>query len=121
MAELPKNACLTCLGSGEVSSERGPAVCPDCDGTGRVGALYRRGELRLRSIERKLERMDGELHADIAWLVDETRRYREHLLRIVAHAQDTPNDDPIIRSIRAEGIDALGLYERAGTVPPKVP
>lgn len=108
---MEKGTCLSCLGSGEISSERGPTGCPDCDGTGKIGSIFRTNEQRLRQIEATVSRTSGEAAVDINWLVVELRRSRDALLKILTAAQDGDESDSLLAQIRFEANEALGVYE----------
>lgn len=112
MKDLPQGTCLTCLGSGEVSSERGPARCVDCDGTGKLGSIFRRNEARLRQIENSLDGREGETALDLRWLAGELRRSRDALLKVMTAAQDGNAEDELLANIRFEANEALGVYEK---------
>jgi hypothetical protein len=110
MKELEEGTCLTCLGGGEVSSERGLANCPDCDGTGKIGDIFRRTEHRLREVEKKVARQDGEAATDVRWLITELRMCRDSLLKVMTAAQDGSSNDELLRRIQFEANEALGVY-----------
>jgi hypothetical protein len=108
--QITQETCLTCLGGGEVSSERGISGCPDCDGTGKVGDVYLRTEHQLREIEARSARLSGEAAADVIWLVGELRRSRQALLKALTAAQDGNDGDDLIARIRFEANEALKIY-----------
>ena len=110
MKELEQGTCLTCLGGGEVSSERGPTKCPDCDGTGKIGDIFSRTEHRLREVEKKVARQDGEAASDVRWLITELRICRDSLLKVMTAAQDGSGNDELLRRIQFEANEALGVY-----------
>lgn len=66
----------------------------------------------MRSIEQKLDRMDGELGRDLTWLTDELRRTRETLFKVLAMAQEEESSPEHRRAIWLEANETLGLYER---------
>jgi len=107
---LEEGTCLTCLGSGEVSNERGLSRCPDCDGTGKIGDIFSRNEHRLREIEQKTTRLTGEAGEDTHWLIVELRRSRAALLKVMTAAQDGASDDELLRRIQFEANEVLGVY-----------
>ncbi len=109
---MDKGTCLSCLGSGVISSERGPSRCPDCDGTGKIGSVFRRNEQRLRKIEEAVLRATGEAALDSKWLVDELRRSRDALLKVLTAAQDGDASDALLAQIRFEANEVLGVYEK---------
>ncbi len=106
---ITQETCLTCLGSGEVSSERGLAGCPDCDGTGKVGDVYRRAEQQVREIEVRASRLTGEAAADVGWLIGELRRSRSALLKVLTAAQEVEGDE-LIKRIRFVANESLQIY-----------
>lgn len=110
MNEITQETCLTCLGGGEVSSERGMTACPDCDGTGQVGDVYLRTEHQVREIEARANRLTGEAAADLSWLVSELRRTRQALLKVLTAAQDAHEGDDLSTRIRFEANDVLRIY-----------
>jgi len=108
--EEDSGRCATCYGTGEIVSEGGGSVCPDCLGRGRASG----GELvewRLRDIERA-HRPHAECKADVEWLVFELRRHRAALLEVHTRCQDTPDDSPLVRELKHVTNDALGLYQK---------
>lgn len=116
MNEITTETCLTCLGGGEVSSERGVSTCPDCDGTGKVGDVYVRTEHHLREVEARVARMSGEAAAEVGWLVVELRRTRQAMLKVLTAAQDAGESNDLIARIRFEANEALKIYR---VEPPK--
>jgi hypothetical protein len=113
MDQIEEGTCLTCLGTGEVSSERGLARCDDCDGTGRIGSEFVRSEQRMRQIEARLARLSGEAALDCQWLIGELRRSREALLNVMTIAQDGDQNDELLRRVRFEFNEAAGIYPAA--------
>lgn len=112
MNEIEEGTCLSCLGTGEVSSERGLARCEDCDGSGKIGSVFIRNEQRVREIERRCQKLSGEAKDDAQWLVLELRQTRGALVKIMTAAQDGPEDNELLQRILFEAIDALGMYAR---------
>ena len=116
MNELERGTCLSCLGSGEVSSERGLARCPDCDGLGKIGSEFKRSEQRLREIEGRAHTLQGESASDVKWLIGDLRRYREVLVRVMTAAQDGASADAgdeaveLLRRIQFEVNEVLEIY-----------
>jgi hypothetical protein len=115
MTELSRETCLSCLGSGEVSSERGLARCPDCDGEGKIRALHSRNEQRIRKIEARTQRLSGEAAEDTQWLIGELRRLRVALFDAMAVAQEMANKDgsdaeALLHRIQFEANEVLGIY-----------
>lgn len=110
MNEIAEDTCLTCLGAGEVSSERGVARCDDCDGTGKIGSIFRRNEQRIRQIESHLSRLSGEAALDSQWLILELRRCRAALVNVMTAAQDAEQEDDVFAQVRFFANEALGMY-----------
>ena len=110
MNELEKDTCLTCLGAGEVSSERGVARCPDCDGSGKIGDIYLTNENRLRAIEERANQMTGQAAEDVNWLVTELRGSRAALLKVMTAAQEGSAENELLRRIQFEANVSLGVY-----------
>lgn len=113
MSQFEEGTCLTCLGTGETSSERGLATCPDCDGSGRIGSIFMRNEQRMRQIEGHVKRLSGEAQLDTQWLVAQLRRTRDALVKVMTAAQDGPSEDELLKRIRFEANEALGMYPRS--------
>ena len=109
-------ACLTCWGEGEISTENGPDLCPDCEGDGKQPVPHELAERRLRDLEVKLasqeEGDEGQEQSDLRWLVHELRASRKALLHIFTICQDQGDDPPVIRDIKFQANDALGLFEK---------
>jgi hypothetical protein len=112
MKDPDRATCVTCYGTGEIVSEEGAAVCPDCLGHGlppeRGGAM----EWRLREIERA-HRGERDADPDVRWLVLELRRSREALVRILTLCQDATDAEPVARQVKYIANEILGLYETA--------
>lgn len=102
--------CLTCYGTGEIVSEGGASVCPDCLGHGRAprGAVM---EWRLRDLERAHAGHKHGCETDIQWLVHELRRHREALIEVLTRCQDVGDTSPAVVDIRHVANEALGLYQ----------
>ncbi len=109
--QLSPDVCLTCLGAGEISSERGPARCPDCEGTGQVGDHYLRTEKQLREVEGRSERLSGDVAQDVSWLIDELRLTRQALIQVLSAAQESQEGDDLLARIRFLANAALGVYK----------
>src|SRR5262249_33643783 len=90
MMRTMADECTSCCGAGEVVSEEGPRACPDCFGDGRGTKL----EWRLRELSRRYE-TGGETGADVQWLIDEVRRYRDALVRVLTLCQDADEGDTL--------------------------
>jgi hypothetical protein len=110
MSDPKRPSCATCYGTGEIVTEQGSLVCPDCLGQGlppaRGGAL----EWRLRDLERAHQGATHGCEADVRWLVVELRRNRDALVRILTRCQDA--DEPLAREIQFLANEVLGLYEK---------
>ncbi len=52
MTEPESAICMTCHGAGEIPTDLGPEVCPDCQGDHRSPGRRQLLEWRLRDIER---------------------------------------------------------------------
>ena len=105
------DVCLTCHGRGEIASEHGLAMCPDCLGEGKPQGRGTRLEWRLRELERVHRDMPGEAAADVMWLVHELRGARDALTRILARCDDADDTDTIAREVKFVANEALGLYQ----------
>jgi hypothetical protein len=103
--------CLTCSGTGENVTESGPEACPDCFGEGQTLGQGAKLEWRLRELEQTYRGSGRETEADVLWLVNEVRRHRESLLRILARCQDADEGDGIAQEIKFQANEALGLYD----------
>lgn len=115
MPEIEPDTCLTCLGSGEISNERGLSRCPDCDGQGKLRSLFTRNEQRLRQIEQRNTRLSGEAAQDAQWLVGELRRYRVVLFEAMTAAQELgekegSEEQRLLHRIQFEANEVLGIY-----------
>lgn len=110
MSELTRETCLTCLGAGEVSSERGIAGCPDCNATGKIGDVYLTNEVRIRELEKRANALDGEAAQDLTWLITQLRACRAALLKVMTAAQDGTDGSDLFRRIQFEANEALGVY-----------
>jgi hypothetical protein len=104
-----KPSCSTCYGTGEIVTDQGSFVCPDCLGQGVPPARGGMMEWRLRDIERAHA---GETHGcegDMRWLIVELRRSREALVRILTRCQDAEETE-LLREIKFVANEVLGLY-----------
>lgn len=111
MTETTPATCLTCYGVGETVTEDGPQACPDCFGEGRQVSHGCKIEWRLREIERTYIGTGRQTEADVVWLVNELRRQREALMRILARCQDADESNATAYEIKYQANEALGLYE----------
>lgn len=111
MSDPKRPGCATCYGTGEIVTDQGSLVCPDCMGQGmppaRGGAL----EWRLRDLERDHQGSAHGCEADMRWLIVELRRSREALVQILTRCQDA--DEPLAHEIQFLANEVLGLYEKA--------
>jgi hypothetical protein len=103
--------CLTCYGVGETVTEEGPQACGDCYGEGKALSRGTKLEWRLRDIERIYRDSGRENETDVLWLVNELRRSREALVRILARCQDENGLDSAVIDVKYAANEALGLYE----------
>ncbi len=112
--------CLTCHGAGEIGSDLGPEVCPDCQGDLRPPGRRELVEWRLRDIERVHVGEGHPCEADVRWLIYEVRRSRSALLHILSRCQDA-DDEPLASEIKYAVNQALELYETtdSGTTRPE--
>src|SRR5580765_6526936 len=105
------NKCFTCYDSGEVVTELGPEVCPDCAGAPGAVGDWQQTERRLRDIEQRHVGVPN-VDADLRWLLFEVRRSRLALLRILTRCQDAGGDE-LAREIRFYVQQATGMYRQA--------
>jgi hypothetical protein len=68
-------------------------------------------EWRLRELERTYRGSGRETETDVLWLVNEVRRHRDALVRILARCHDADDADATAREIKFQANEALGLYE----------
>jgi hypothetical protein len=108
---MANQRCATCYGTGEWVTEQGPAVCPDCFGSGSAPGRGTTMEWRLREIERRLRGSGSDVENDVGWLIHEVRRGRDALLAILARCQDAEDGDVLAADVRYAANQALGLYE----------
>ncbi len=106
----PRIACTTCFGSGEIASDLGPEVCPDCQGDLRRPGERELLEWRLRDIERVHVGEGHPCEPDIRWLVHQVRQCRRTLVQVLSRCQDA-EDDVLARELRFMVNEALELYE----------
>jgi hypothetical protein len=109
MSEPVSERCSSCHGAGEIGTENGPTVCPDCFGEGRQLDSLERTEWRLRDIERA-HQASSESSVEVRWLIFELRRTREALLQILSRCQDE-GPEGLGAEVRFVANRALGLYE----------
>jgi hypothetical protein len=111
--ENERGSCSTCYGTGEIVSEQGAAVCPDCFGDGSPLGRGAKLEWRLREIERLHRGSGRDDAADVLWMVDELRRCREALVHILARCQDAEEGDALAADVKYRANEALDLYGKA--------
>jgi hypothetical protein len=112
MTERQRPGCTTCYGTGEIVTDQGTFVCPDCLGRGLPPAQGGALEWRLREIERAHQGPGHPCEGDVRWLIVELRRSREALVRILTRCQD--DGGALAGEIKYLANDVLGLYEPAG-------
>jgi hypothetical protein len=103
--------CQTCIGSGEVGSEFGPASCPDCGGAGFLPSPHVLVEWRARDIELGSGTGTNAAARDVRWLLAELRRARDALNEINALANELDDEAGIATRIRFTANQALRLYD----------
>ncbi|HET7543238.1 MAG TPA: hypothetical protein VFK05_25365 [Polyangiaceae bacterium] len=108
--EQKPNACLTCYGQGEVSSDYGAAACPDCGGAGTLPPQNVLVDWRISAIEKHYQGDASQAAQDIAWLAFELRRTRHAFMQVLALAQDAAQDSAAAHRIQFLANDALGVY-----------
>ena len=106
--------CATCYGTGELVTEQGPSVCPDCFGDGRKGGQGAKVEWRLRQLEQHYA-APGENGDDVRWLIHELRGCREALTRILTSCLDADEADELARRVKFQANQALGIYAEVTT------
>jgi hypothetical protein len=111
MSDANQASCATCYGTGEIVTDQGGFVCPDCLGRGLPPARGGAMEWRLREIERAHQGTAHGCEADVRWLIVELRRSREALVQILTRCQD--DGAPVTREIAFLANEVLGLYEKA--------
>ena len=99
------NECTTCYGTGEVVDDQGARACPDCFGEGRGAQV----EWRLSELGRRYGG-SGETDADVQWLTQEVRRYRDALVRVLTLCQDADPEDALANQIKYQANEALRIY-----------
>jgi hypothetical protein len=108
MTDPKRPGCATCYGTGEIVTDQGALVCPDCLGRGLPPARGGAMEWRLRDLERAHQGTPHE--TDVRWLIEELRRSREALVQILTRCQDS--EEPIARELQFVANEVLGLYEK---------
>ena len=113
MSQPPRSdRCATCYGSGELVTDQGALVCPDCFGDGRSAARGGKIEWRLRELDRRYAGGAREADGDVRWLLHEVRSARDALVRILTLCQDAADDDELAREIKFHANEALGVYPK---------
>jgi hypothetical protein len=110
MSEPTRPNCATCYGTGEIVTDQGSFVCPDCLGRGLPPARGGAMEWRLRDLERAHQGSAHGCEGDMRWLIVELRRSREALVQILTRCQDA--DEPLAREVQYLANEVLGLYEK---------
>jgi hypothetical protein len=110
MSDPTRPSCSTCYGTGEIVTEQGALVCPDCLGRGVPPAQGGALEWRLRELERGHQGASHGCEADLRWLILELRRSREALVQILTRCQDS--DLPLAQELRFVANEVLGFYDR---------
>jgi hypothetical protein len=96
------STCTSCYGEGEINTDTGPYLGPDCKGNGRTDLTGEQIEERIRQIEVELERHPLEARPETRWLLFELRRTRKLLwqIRSYCHEAGADEDQPLISKIR---------------------
>jgi len=110
MSESESVVCMTCHGAGEIPTDLGPEICPDCQGDERPPGRRQIVEWRLRDIERVHVGDDHPCQADMRWLVHEVRRNREALVQILTRCLDA-EPGPLVADVKYIVNAALQFYE----------
>jgi hypothetical protein len=111
--DTDKTRCTTCYGTGEIVSEHGAGVCPDCFGDGNPLGRGAKMEWRLREIERTHRNSGRDDEADILWMAEELRRCRDALVHILALCQDADENNMLATDVKYRANEALGLYDKS--------
>lgn len=110
MSESAAERCTSCHGAGEIGTDNGPTVCPDCFGEGRQLDSLERTEWRLRDIERAHTGTSHGCDGEVRWLIFELRRTREALVHVLSRCQDDGDANGLAAELRFTANRALGLY-----------
>jgi hypothetical protein len=110
MTEPETAICLTCHGAGEIPTDFGPEVCPDCQGDQRSPGRRQLLEWRLRDIEHVHLGQGHSYEADVRWLVHQVRRSREALVQILSRCLDA-EPGPFVAEVEHTVNAALDYYE----------
>jgi hypothetical protein len=111
--DIDKGRCNTCYGTGEVVTEQGAGVCPDCFGDGSPLGRGAKLEWRLRDIERRHGGSGRDDEADVLWMAQELRRCREALVHILALCQDADENNTLASDVKYRANEALDLYDKS--------
>jgi len=109
------SGCQTCYGSGEIVSDHGATVCPDCYGDGKPAIRGNKLEWRLRDLEKSYRGNASGCFPDLMWLVHEVRQARDALTLILTRCQDADEGDEMAKYVRAQAMKALSLYDQLAT------
>jgi hypothetical protein len=109
MTEPETVICITCHGAGEIPTDLGPEICPDCQGDQRSPGRRQLLEWRLRDIERVHIGEGHPCQSDVRWLVHQVRTSREALVRILTRCLD--EEGQLASDIKYTVNAALELYE----------
>jgi hypothetical protein len=112
MTEPDSAICMTCHGAGEIPTDFGPEVCPDCQGDQRSPGRRQLLEWRLRDIERVHLGQGHSYEPDVRWLVHQVRTSREALVRILSMSLDA-EPGPFVAEVQHMVNAALEFYEPA--------
>jgi hypothetical protein len=110
--ESAGNRCSTCYGTGEIVTEQGASVCPDCFGDGNPLGRGAKLEWRLREIERVHSGSGRDDEADVLWMAQELRRCHRALVEILARCQDADEGDALATDVKYRANEALGIYDK---------
>ncbi len=105
-----EDRCATCYGSGELVTDQGALVCPDCFGDGKSLGRGAKIEWRLRELDRVYAGGTRDADADVKWLLHEVRSCRDALVRILTLCGDAAEDDELAQRIKFLANQSLGIY-----------
>jgi hypothetical protein len=111
MTQPANGTCITCHGAGEIPTDLGPEICPDCQGDPRSPGQRQLLEWRLRDIERVHVGEDHPCQSDVRWLVHEVRRNRDALVQILSMCLDA-EPGPLAAEIKYIVNATLEFYEK---------
>ena len=110
MSGLTGERCASCYGQGELPTDAGPVLCPDCGGDGHLPHSDTLVEWRLREIERGHLHDEDDTAKDIRWLAFQLRRARDALIEVLTLADGESLDPGEIARLRFVSNRALGMY-----------